>query len=126
MRGFTLVELMVVIVLLGLLAGIVGTQVIPMLIEGTETTARTQLSVFRDALELYYLDHTRYPEDLADLVLPTKKRPFGYLDAKTVPEDPWGAEYLYDPRGGEARPYLIWSAGPDGQDGTEDDITTEE
>ncbi|MHC4470444.1 MAG: type II secretion system protein GspG [Planctomycetota bacterium] len=123
--GFTLVELMVVIVLLGLLAGVVGTQVIPLLGKGRKATAQTQITEFESALEYFYIEHKRYPESLENLTKPAPDWPRGYLKASAIPLDPWDQEYVYDPGGGVDNVYVIASMGPDMTAGTEDDITSE-
>ncbi len=122
-RGFTLVELMVVIVLIGLLAGVVGTKVIPIIFKGKKTTARAQMKTFAEAIRMYYLEFSQYPETLDDLVQPAEGWPNGFLDSKQVPLDPWGEEYVYDRSGGD--PYLLFSKGPDKLEGTDDDVSLE-
>ena len=126
-RGFTLVELMVVIVLIGLLVGVVGSQVWGVLAKGKNTTAENQIKEIETAVELFYLTRSRYPESLDELLEndPEHGFPSGYLKAKEIPQDPWGQEYIYDPQGGTVQDFLIYSAGADLQEGTEDDITNE-
>ncbi|MCZ6793982.1 MAG: type II secretion system protein GspG [Planctomycetota bacterium] len=124
-EGFTLVELMVVIVLIGLLAGVVGTQVIPLLFKGKKTTAQTQIKVFEDALKLYYIEKSRYPETLDELTQELPGFPTGILDGGEIPLDPWNEEYIYDPVGGTNKKYLILCKGDDLLEGTDDDITSE-
>ena len=118
-RGFTLVELMVVIVLIGLLATVVTVKVIPMILKGKNTTAKAQLSTFKEAIELYHLNVGTYPETLDDL---TQTSPNGDEPLlEEIPLDPWNEEYIYEPTGGD--PYLLLSKGEDKMEGTEDDIT---
>lgn len=123
-RGFTLVELMVVIVLIGLLAGTVGVAVWPILFKGKKGAAESQLKSFQKALEIYHIDHGSYPDTLATLVQsdPEHDHPNGYLDTDELPEDPWQEEYGYDGRNDS---YRVWSNGPDGQEGTDDDLEFE-
>ena len=73
-RGFTLVELMVVIVLIGLLAGVVGVKVIPLIFKGQRTTAEAQIKEIKGNLDLYYMEYSRYPETLEELTQPTETR----------------------------------------------------
>jgi general secretion pathway protein G len=124
-RGFTLVELMVVIVLIGLLAGVVGVSVIPALIKGKKATAKNQIKEFESAIALFYVDHSRYPDSLDEMTGDYSEfdRPEGYL--AEIPADPWNEEYVYDPTGGSGKAYLILSKGNDRVEGTEDDITNE-
>jgi general secretion pathway protein G len=122
--GFTLVELLVVLVILALLAALVGPRVVGYLGQAKGKTAAIQLSAYRTALELYHLDMGRYPEaseGLAALLAP----PAGvtgwagpYLD-KALAADPWGHPYLYEARGTAG--YVLKSLGADGQEGGEGD-----
>lgn len=132
--GFTLIEIMVVIIILGLLAGLV----IPKLIGRTEEAKRTQVKLqirnIEQALKLFKLDNGFYPsteQGLQALVtkpeigrIPTNYRNDGYLDR--VPEDPWNGEYIYlSP--GENGDFDIISYGADGVpggDGEDGDITS--
>ena len=118
--GFTLVELMVVIVLIGLLAGIVTVKVIPMIAKAKVKTTQAQIKTFANALDLYKLNVGSYPDTLEEL---TEEAPNGdeRLLAE-IPQDPWGQEYIYDSTGGD--PYILLSLGPDEREGTEDDVTT--
>jgi general secretion pathway protein G len=119
-RGFTLVEMLVVITIIGLIMGLVGPQVLRYLGETKVKTARIQIQSFEQALSHFYLDIGRYPttsEGLAALV----KQPPGlnawnspYL--KNVPNDPWGKPYIYRSPG-ERSAYEIISYGADGQEG---------
>ena len=126
-RGFTLVELMVVIVLIGLLVGVVGSQVWGVLRKGKNTTAQNQIKELETAAELFYLMRSRYPESLEELLEndPEHGFPTGYLKAKQIPQDPWGQPFVYDPQGGTVQAFLIYSAGADMQEGTADDLTNE-
>lgn len=126
-RGLTLVELMVVIVLIGLLAGVVTTAVFPVLFKGKATVAANQIKVFDEAIRFYYLQHSRYPDTLEELIQPDPEHGYenGYLETDELPLDPWNEYYEYDPQGGTAKPFLIYSKGPDMIEGTDDDITNE-
>ncbi len=122
-RGFTLVELMVVIVLIGLLAGVVSVGVFGVLKKGRITAAQGQIKEIEKAIALYKMETGRYPDDLNQLL-----EPVGVLDEglmTEIPTDPWGNEYIYDPSGGTKRRYIIISMGEDGAEGTDDDVTNE-
>jgi general secretion pathway protein G len=120
--GFTLVELLVVLVILSLVMGLVGPRVIGYLTSSREKAARLQIESFATALDLFYLDAGRYPttsEGLGALV----KRPAGlanwsgpYTSKDTIPADPWGNPYDYKTPGQKA-PYTITSLGADGKKG---------
>ncbi len=119
-RGFTLVELLVVLVVLGLLIGIVGPRAIGYLGGARSDTARIQLETFAAALDLYKLDMGKYPggdEGLGALVVApagAKKWRGPYLSKPVVPRDPWDNEYVYVAPGPGALPYQMISYGADG------------
>jgi len=121
--GFTLVELMVVIVLIGLLAGVVSVSVFGVLKEGYNTTASGQIKEIEKAIEMFYLATGRRPDDLEQLLEPVGNYDEGFMSE--IPTDPWGNEYIYDPSGGTKKKYIIISLGEDGMEGTEDDVTNE-
>jgi general secretion pathway protein G len=117
--GFTLVELLVVLAILGLLAGLVGPQVMKFLGTSKTKTAALQIEDLAATLDLYRLEMGNYPDQLEALV----KDPGGssnwngpYLRKGVVPKDPWGNEYQYRAPG-QNGPFDIWSLGADGQDG---------
>ena len=120
--GFTLVEMLVVITIIGLIMGLVGPRVLNYLSESKVKSARIQIQSFASALDLFYLDAGRYPssaEGLAALVRPTGgvaawNGP--YLKGSSVPNDPWGRPYLYRSPG-EHGAYDVISYGADGQEG---------
>ena len=124
--GFTLVELLVVMVILGLLVGIVGPRVISYLSSAKSDTARLQISQMGAALDLYMIDVGRYPsqsEGLEALVVEPSGVEFWngpYLSSDTVPLDPWGGEYGYNIPG-DGKPFDLFSLGADGTEGGEDD-----
>src|SRR5215469_445437 len=120
--GFTLVEMLVVITIIGLIMGLVGPRVLNYLSESKVKAARIQEQSFQSALDLFYLDAGRFPssaEGLTALVRPTPgvaawNGP--YLKGGNVPNDPWNHAYVYRSPG-EHGPYDIVSYGSDGQEG---------
>jgi general secretion pathway protein G len=121
-RGFTLVEILVVITIIGLIMALVGPRVINYLGEAKVKAAKIQIESFSSALDLYYLDAGHYPsssEGLAALA----QRPGGannwngpYVKGGAIPNDPWGHPYVYRAPG-EHGAYDIVSYGSDGQEG---------
>jgi general secretion pathway protein G len=131
-RGFTLIEMMVVMVIIGLLMALVGPRFIRQEEKAKLKAARAQIELLGTSLDTYRLDVGRYPstqEGLAAL----RQRPFGldrwdgpYLK-KEVPKDPWDRPYVYRSPGEAGRPYDLFSYGADGGpggDGDARDITS--
>lgn len=127
-KGFTLIELMVVIVILGILAAIIAPKIVGRTDEAKVTEAKVQIKNFETALKLYKLDSGVYPsteQGLEALVskpsagsIPRNWREGGYLEQKKVPADPWGNKYLYSSPGAHGD-YEIISQGADGARGGE-------
>ena len=118
--GFTLIEMLVVITIIGLIMALVGPRVLNYLGEFKVKAAQIQIESFSSALDLFYLDNGRYPsssEGLPALV----QRPGNssswngpYLKTASIPTDPWGRPYIYRSPGSHA-PYEIASYGPTGE-----------
>jgi general secretion pathway protein G len=130
-RGFTLVELLVVVLIVGLLVGIVGPRFFGQVSKSEITVARAQLDAFDKALQAYRMDVGYYPNTSQGLkVLVTKpsdqtrwRGP--YLQGE-VPLDPWGSAYQYRNPGPQGRDYEVASWGPDrrpGGSGDDADLT---
>ncbi|BAM87611.1 putative general secretion pathway protein G precursor [Bradyrhizobium oligotrophicum S58] len=123
--GFTLVEMLVVITIIGMIMGLIGPRVLSSLNESRVKTARIQIQSFSSALDLFYLDTGRYPttsEGLTALVQPASTIPGWagpYLKGGNVPNDPWSHAYAYRSPG-QRVPYEIVSYGSDGQEGGAD------
>ncbi len=122
--GFTLLELLVVLVILALLGSIVGPKVVSYLGSSKTKTAKLQIQQFSESLDLYKLEVGNYPntqEGLAALVqAPTGATGWNgpYIrGANTVPKDPWGNDYHYDSPGQHQNDYDISSLGADNREG---------
>jgi len=128
-HGFTLIELMVVIVILGILAGLIIPRIMGRPEEARRMKARVQMESVETALRLYKLDNGVYPstdQGLQALIeaptvgeLPRAWRKGGYLEKGKVPKDPWGNEYVYLSPGLHGDFDLV-SYGADGQPGGEE------
>jgi len=121
--GFTLIELMIVLFILGLLAALVAPRLMGRVGKAKQKTAQAQIQLLATALDLYHLDVGRYPTEEEGLKSLYAKPESGsnwsgpYLD-KAVPKDPWGRDYVYKCPG-EHGPYDLSSLGADGQPGGE-------
>ncbi len=121
-QGFTLVEMLVVITIIGLIMGLIGPRVLNYLSESKVKAAKIQLQSFSSALDLFYLDAGRFPSAAEGLAALVQRTPGiaawngPYLKGGNVPNDPWSHPYLYRSPG-EHGPYDIMSYGADGQEG---------
>lgn len=114
--GFTLIELMVVIAIIGVLATVVTASLLSASEEGNVTAATAQIKNFETALMQYRLKNKTFPtteQGLQALV----SGPQRFLNSSTVPNDPWGNPYVYRAPGRDGSPYEIISYGADGQPG---------
>ena len=118
-RGFTLLELMIVIVIIGLMAGVVTINVRGYLDRAKENTARQEIATICHALETFYATYGRYPtneEGIEVLCKPTEKLHESLLSGKPV--DPWGHAYQYNSPGSSG-PYEVICYGSDNREGGE-------
>ena len=125
--GFTLIEIMAVVLIIGLLSTLVGIAIFPQIDKSRVNAARAQLKMLDAALETYRMDSARFPstdQGLDALIIePAEARnyqPGGYLRERRVPNDPWGNPFQYEAPGqNNPHSYDIWSWGADGQAGGE-------
>lgn len=124
---FTLIEIMIVVVIIGMLAALVGPNIIGNLDKAKVKNTKAQLVGLKSAVQQYYFDLSAYPTKLEDLIAnPGQKKWDGpYLDAKTVPKDYWDNDYQYNCPG-DGQPFDIISLGADkapGGNGNNADIS---
>lgn len=126
-RGFTLLEMIVVLVIIGLIMGLVGPRLFGQADKAKVQTAETQVKMLGGALQTMRLDISRWPTETEGLALLTTKPSDPqaangwagpYLDEE-VPNDPWGKPYVYAPAPSKNQPYTLYSLGADGKPGGE-------
>lgn len=127
-QGFTLIEIMVVVVIISVLTGLIAPNILGRVDEARVTAAKVDIGTLQQALEMYKLDNYRYPttdQGLEALIIkpnsspePKKWNPEGYLKKSEIPLDPWGGEYIYISPGSSG-PFDLYSLGADGEEGGE-------
>jgi general secretion pathway protein G len=120
-HAFSLMEIMIVIVIIGMIAGLVGPALIKNLDKAKVETAEAQVKLLENACKDFYLDMSEYPKDLNDLVTNSGNAKWDgpYLEGTPpkLPVDPWGSPYQYDPS-----THAVSSMGKDKASGSADDI----
>lgn len=123
-QGFTLIEIMVVVVILGILGALVAPSILGRPDEARVTVAKNDIRSISNALDMYKLDNFRYPTNEEGLKALVEKpasaknwNPDGYLPQ--MPEDPWGNAYIYQRPGQKSRHFDLYSLGADGEEGGE-------
>jgi general secretion pathway protein G len=127
-HGFTLIEIMAVVLIMGLLMGLVGVSVFSQVDKARVTTAQVKIKQLENALEFYRMDNSRYPtteQGLRALIEePSGSKsypPGGYLQKKEALKDPWEEPFQYESPGQHnARTFDIWSLGADSAPGGSD------
>ena len=127
-RGFTLIEIMVVVVIISVLIGLVAPNILGRVDEARVTAAKADVATMSQALDMYRIDNGSYPtteQGLKALVQkpsgtpePKNWNPSGYMKKKSLPKDPWGNDYQY--MRSAAGDYDLFSYGADGREGGEE------
>jgi general secretion pathway protein G len=129
-NGFTMVELMAMLIIIGLLATLVVTKVATKIDQARITTTKANLKALHAAVNQFKMDTNRFPSEdkgLIDLIeqpsdVDTVWEPGGYLETTEIPKDGWGNDFIYELYPESGKQFQIRSMGPDGEEGTEDDL----
>lgn len=122
--GFTLIEIMVVLVIIAILGALIGPQILGRVDDARMTAAEQDVRSLGTALDLYRMDNFRYPTTDQGLEALVRKpddpsvrnwKPDGYLKSRTLPKDPWGNDYRYLQPGTRGGAYDLYSLGADGE-----------
>ena len=119
--GFTMIELLIVVVILGLLMSLVAPTMFSKVDSTKIKTARAQMQMLETSLATYWLDMGEYPTKLDDLFSSSLAGWDGPYLPKAVPNDPWSNPYSYQSPGPDGEPFILMSFGKDGRPGGEDD-----
>ncbi|MBT3827753.1 type II secretion system major pseudopilin GspG [bacterium] len=126
--GFSFIELIVVITIMGILALVVGPKLFTWVKKASFNSAKTMLNNFDVAIEAFHSDTRTYPVMLNDLISKPMEAKIAakwdgpYMKKDDIPEDPWANEYVYRKNpSGSAHPYELFSYGPKGQEASEGD-----
>ncbi len=127
--AFTLIEVLLVLAILVVLGSIAASQFFRAADDADIDAAKAQIGMFSSSIDMYKYNCKGWPDKLEDLVskpsdnTASEKWRGPYLTKSSIPTDPWGNEYKYSSSGKKnPESYDVWSTGPDGQDGTDDDI----
>jgi general secretion pathway protein G len=127
--GFTLIEIMVVLVIIAILGALIAPQILGQVDTARIKATKLDIRSLGTALDMYQLDNFRYPTTDQGLEALVRKpddpsvrnwRPQGYLRSKTVPKDQWGNDYVYLQPGARGGAYDLYTLGADGQPGGEE------
>jgi len=118
--GFSLAELMVVIVILGLLATFVAPRLMDRLGQAHETKAKVDITQIAEAVNVYQINNAGRLPDSLEMLIQEDENGQRYLDADDVPLDPWGNEYVFEPDFDGSGSFRVISYGADGAPGGED------
>ncbi len=128
--GFTMIELMAMLIIIGLLATLVVTKVASKIDQARITTTKANLKALHSAVTQFKMDTNRFPSEdkgLLDLIeqpsdVDITWEPGGYLESTNLPLDGWNHDFIYELYPESGKQFAIRSMGPDGEEGTEDDL----
>jgi len=126
-KGFTMVELMAVLIIIGLLATLVVTKVATKIDQARVTTTKANLKILHSAVNQFKMDTGRFPSEEMGLEELLEQpgdvenyEPGGYLETTEIPKDGWGNDFIYELFPESGKPFVIKSLGADGEEGGED------
>lgn len=130
MHGFTMVELMAVLIILGLLAAVVVRNFVGKIDQGKVIQTKANLKLLHTAVKEFYMDCGRWPGEDEGLMVLIQQPPDvtnypagGYLETTDLPKDAWNRDFIFELHPESGKPFVIKSLGADGQDGGEGNDT---
>jgi general secretion pathway protein G len=128
-KGFTMVELMAVLIILGLLATVLVRNFMGQTDKARAVITKANLKILHSAISQFKMETGRFPTEDEGLIALIEQpsdvetwEPGGYLESTEIPKDGWGNEFLYEIYPESGKQFVIRSMGPDGEEGTEDDL----
>jgi len=125
--GFTMVELMAILIIIGLLATLVVTKVATKIDQARVTTTKANLKILHSAVNQFKMDTGRFPAEEEGLMALVEQpsdvmsyEPGGYLETTEIPKDGWGQDFIYELFPESGKPFVIKSLGADNEEGGED------
>ena len=125
-KGFTMIELMAVLIILGLLFTLVATRVADQIDKARVTTTKANLKMLHNAINQFKMDTGRFPTEEEELMAlieqpgdVTNYPPAGYLETTDITKDGWGRDFIYERYPESGKPFVIISYGADGEEGGE-------
>ncbi len=113
--GFTLIEILIVVAIIGLIAALIGPNLMGRLERSKEEITKAQVEMLSSAVQAFMIDMQRYPNSLEELINATDPKWRGpYLTKRTIPKDPWGRDYQYKCPGDHG-PFDLYSFGAEGK-----------
>jgi general secretion pathway protein G len=126
-KGFTMIELVAMLIIIGLLAAVVGTNVIGKIEKAKVTTTKASLKTLHSAVNQFKMDTGDYPEEDEGLLALVEEpsdavgwQTGGYLETTDIPKDGWGRDFIYELNPASGKPFVIISYGKDGEEGGEE------